>query len=93
MLYVSLYVPEGQEPFSRDVLNEPMIAKYVDSWGREGDIGFIALNKQNEPIGSVTLRYFDESNQGLGMWIMMCLSLAWQSSMLIEEKVSMVAEL
>ncbi|CAM3719805.1 GNAT family N-acetyltransferase [Marinicrinis lubricantis] len=66
MLYESLYVPEGKEPFSRDILQDPLIAKYVEGWGREGDSGFIAVNEQGQPIGSITVRYFDQENKGFG---------------------------
>ncbi|WP_237566236.1 hypothetical protein [Paenibacillus sp. EZ-K15] len=31
MLYQSLYVPEGEEPFSRDILEEPFMKKYVEN--------------------------------------------------------------
>lgn len=66
MLYESLFVPEGQEPFSRDIIKEPFISKYVDGWGLEGDFGFIAINNEDQPIGSITARYFNENNKGFG---------------------------
>ncbi|MBT2292962.1 GNAT family N-acetyltransferase [Paenibacillus albidus] len=66
MLYESLYVPEGHPPFRREILREPDIAKYVEGWGREGDLGYIAVNDKGEPLGSVTLRYFDQSCGGFG---------------------------
>jgi streptomycin 3"-adenylyltransferase len=66
MLYESLYVPEGQEPFSRDVIKEPFISKYVEDWGREGDLGYIAINSEGQSIGSITIRYFNEDNKGFG---------------------------
>lgn len=66
MLYESLFVPEGQKPFSREILNDPLISKYVDGWGRDGDLGFIAINHEGKPIGSITARFFNESNKGFG---------------------------
>ncbi|EHB48569.1 MULTISPECIES: GNAT family N-acetyltransferase [Paenibacillus] len=66
MLYESLYVPDGAEPFSRDILNEPFMRKYVEGWGRESDLGYIATNGEGKPMGSITLRYFDEANKGFG---------------------------
>ncbi len=66
MLYESLFVPEGQEPFSREILKEPFISKYVEGWGRSGDFGCIAMNDEGRPVGSISARYFDESNQGFG---------------------------
>lgn len=66
MLYESLYVPKGEEPFSRDILEEPFMKKYVENWGREGDLGYIAVNAAGKPAGSITIRYFDEGNKGFG---------------------------
>lgn len=66
MLYESLYVPEGEKPFSRDILQDPYICKYVEEWGREGDFGFIAVTPNGEPVGSITVRFFNEENQGFG---------------------------
>ncbi|MGZ9583658.1 N-acetyltransferase family protein [Paenibacillus marinisediminis] len=66
MLYESMHVSEGQEPFSRDILNDPYISKYMDGWGREGDLGYIAVNDEDQPVGSITARYFTEDNQGFG---------------------------
>jgi RimJ/RimL family protein N-acetyltransferase len=66
MLYESLYVPEDQEPFSRNVIKEPFLSKYVEDWGREGDLGYIAENSEGRPVGSITIRYFNEENKGFG---------------------------
>ena len=44
MLYAALHVPEGQPPFSREVVNEPGIARYVLHWGKGGDTGFVAVD-------------------------------------------------
>lgn len=65
-LYESLFVPESQEPFSRDVIKEPSIAQYVEDWGKEGDIGFIAVNSEGQSMGSITVRYFSSGNKGFG---------------------------
>lgn len=66
MLYESLHVPEGKEPFSRDIINEPSISKYVEDWGRKGDLGYIAENADGESTGSITVRYFSEDKPGYG---------------------------
>lgn len=66
MLYESLFVSEGQEPFEKGIINDPLISKYVDGWGRDGDIGFIAINNEGRPVGSITARIFNESNKGFG---------------------------
>lgn len=66
MLYESLFVPEGQQPFNKEILKDPLISKYVEGWGREGDFGFIAINNDGKPMGSITARNFNESNKGFG---------------------------
>ncbi|WP_247681663.1 GNAT family N-acetyltransferase [Paenibacillus sp. Marseille-P2973] len=66
MLYESLFVPEGQQPFNKEILKDPLISKYVEGWGREGDFGFIATNKDGKPMGSITARSFNERNKGFG---------------------------
>jgi len=65
-LYESMFVPEGEQPFTRDIIDEPYVSKYVEGWGRNGDDGFIAMNEHGEPIGSITVRYFSKDNQGFG---------------------------
>lgn len=65
MLYQSLYVPEGREFFPREVLSSPEVARYVKGWGREHDIGFLALDSNtNQPIGAVWIRLFSEGDRG-----------------------------
>jgi len=66
MLYASIYVPKGQAPMSRDVLSDPLISKYVEGWGREGDLGFIAVDAEGKPLGSITLRYYSGRHRGFG---------------------------
>ncbi|CAK7027057.1 GNAT family N-acetyltransferase [Tissierella sp.] len=66
MLYESLYVPEGQESFSRSVIEESFLSKYVENWGKEGDLGYIAENSKGRQVGSITMRYFSEDNKGFG---------------------------
>lgn len=31
MLHMALYVPEGFEPFPKEILNNPDISKYIDN--------------------------------------------------------------
>jgi len=64
MLYQSLHV-EGQEAYPRDVLKRPEIARYVRDWGRDGDLGFIAVDaRSDEPIGAVWSRLSSEDDKG-----------------------------
>jgi ribosomal protein S18 acetylase RimI-like enzyme len=65
MLYQSLYVEAGQEPFPREILNEPKIARYVKNWGRKGDLGFIAeLPESRKAVGAVWCRLADGRDKG-----------------------------
>ncbi|MFC5449346.1 GNAT family N-acetyltransferase [Paenibacillus aestuarii] len=66
MLYESLYVPDGQAPISRNMILEPFLSKYVEGWGRNGDLGFVAVNKEGHSVGSITARYYSEENKGFG---------------------------
>ncbi len=65
MLYLALYVPEGDEPYPRDTVQLPEIARYVADWGREGDAGFKALD-EHEHIGAAWMRLFPVDGPGYG---------------------------
>ncbi|MEM1427556.1 MAG: GNAT family N-acetyltransferase, partial [Cyanobacteria bacterium P01_H01_bin.130] len=56
MLYQALYLPEGAAPLPRQVLRSPELARYVENWGRQGDVGFLASMAEGIPIGAVWLR-------------------------------------
>ncbi|MGH9901626.1 MAG: GNAT family N-acetyltransferase, partial [Pyrinomonadaceae bacterium] len=67
MLYQSLHVPEGESPFPREVVSEREIAKYVEGWGRAGDMGFVAVDSRGgEPVGAIWLRLLAGDEKGYG---------------------------
>src|SRR5438093_6674268 len=67
MLYHSLYVPAGCAPFDRDVVTRPEIAKYVEEWGRSGDLALIAVYpNRDEAVGAVWMRIFTVFEKGYG---------------------------
>jgi ribosomal protein S18 acetylase RimI-like enzyme len=67
MLYQSLHVPEGHEPFTREVIYRPEIAKYVEHWGKADDIAFIAVDKTSGlSVGAIWLRLLGGSQKGYG---------------------------
>jgi GNAT superfamily N-acetyltransferase len=67
MLYHSLYVPDGCVPFARDIVTRPEISRYVEGWGRRGDLGLIAVDSRTEEsIGAVWIRIFKASEKGYG---------------------------
>src|SRR5215207_1089688 len=65
MLYQSLYVPPGEEPFPREVVSRPHIARYVEGWGREHDMGFVAEDEATRrPVGAAWMRLFFGEEKG-----------------------------
>ncbi len=63
MFYQALHV-EGQEPYPREVLDRPKIAKYIRDWGRAGDLGFVAVDSNRQPIGAVWCRLLNGEEKG-----------------------------
>jgi GNAT superfamily N-acetyltransferase len=57
MLYQGVSSLHTKERPSRDILHRPEFARYVESWGRAGDTGFVAHNKKDGSLlGAVWLR-------------------------------------
>ena len=65
MLYESIYIPENK-PNKEDLITSSHIKKYHEGWGRNGDTALIALNTNNQAVGAVWYRLFDEFNKGYG---------------------------
>jgi GNAT superfamily N-acetyltransferase len=56
----------GQENDSREsVLSDDHVARYVDGWGRPGDMGFIA-EEHGQPVGAAWLRLLSRERPGYG---------------------------
>src|SRR5215468_145189 len=67
MLYHAIYVPDGQPPFAKEIINEPELAKYVDQWGRDSDSGYVVIDSTSlQPVGAAWIRLFTEVNKGYG---------------------------
>ena len=67
MLYQALYVPEGADPFPRDILRRPEISRYVQDWGRPDDLGFVAVSNESlSPVGATWIRLLIGENKGYG---------------------------
>ena len=48
---------EGETPPSREIVRQPEFARYVESWGRPGDAGFVAHDAANSQLlGAVWFR-------------------------------------
>ena len=56
MLYYAAHMAEDGLVSSQDARIDPFLAKYVEGWGREGDLGVIAEDDTGEPIGAAWLR-------------------------------------
>ncbi|SRR5581483_2397113 len=57
MLYVALLTSEGGP--AREIVQQPELARYVEGWGRAGDVGFVAQDRQTEQtLGAVWMRKF-----------------------------------
>ena len=66
MLYLAIWVPPGQPPLPRTVLDEPPIARYVEAWGSHpGDRGLVAI-RNGKAIGAAWLRRFPGASPGYG---------------------------
>ena len=68
-LYHAIFVPPGTLPPPRQILGHPDVARYLQGWGRGGDLGVIALDtKIGEPIGATWLRLWTNDNHGYA-WV------------------------
>jgi ribosomal protein S18 acetylase RimI-like enzyme len=69
MLYEAAHMAEEGESTVQAVVNHPLIAKYVNNWGRANDLGFVAIElNDNQPVGAAWLRLFTGDDKGFG-WI------------------------
>jgi len=66
MLYQAIYVPPGDAPPARSILDQPELAHYVRGWGRPGDLGLLAEDAEGSPLGAAWLRLFDADDPGYG---------------------------
>ena len=56
MLYQALHHAESEAP-PRDIVDRPEYARYVEGWGREGDCGFVAHDRDtSDLLGAVWFR-------------------------------------
>ena len=64
MLLVAAYWQAGPDPLNESVPEETL--RYVVDWGRPGDLGVIAIDEQDSPIGAAWYRLFPEESPGYG---------------------------
>lgn len=66
MLLEALNHEPGRPRFAAgDVRADPQLLRYVDGWGRTGDLGMVA-ESGGRPIGAAWLRVFDPAQPGYG---------------------------
>jgi ribosomal protein S18 acetylase RimI-like enzyme len=69
MLYEAVnWRDDGAEerPSLDAMLAKPEHARYIDQWGRTGDVALFALDRRDEPVGAVWLRRFTAAEHGYG---------------------------
>ena len=66
MLYQALFVPPGEPPFPRDIVDRPELARYARGFGSQStDIGFVADTPAG-PIGASWVRQLTAADPGYG---------------------------
>jgi ribosomal protein S18 acetylase RimI-like enzyme len=64
MLYYAAHMPEDGETSSDAAKNDPGLQKYVQGWGRETDIGVLALHPHDQrPLGAAWIRLLVEEKK------------------------------
>lgn len=66
-LYKALFVPLGSQPYPKSIIVEPFIKPIYENWGKDGDIGFVALDNSKIPIGMAWVRLYDNVNLPFGI--------------------------
>jgi ribosomal protein S18 acetylase RimI-like enzyme len=56
---------EERPPFD-ELLAKPELRRYVEHWGREGDVAIVALDRLDEPVGAAWYRTFSAERPGYG---------------------------
>jgi GNAT superfamily N-acetyltransferase len=55
-----------ERPPLDELLERPELRRYVEDWGRIGDVAIVALDRLNEPVGAVWYRQFAADRPGFG---------------------------
>ena len=64
MLYYAAHMPDDGERSSDAAKNNPGLQKYVQGWGRQSDLGVLALHPHDQrPLGAAWLRLFIEDKK------------------------------
>ena len=69
MLYEAInWRDDGAEerPALEEQLAQPELRRYVEGWGRHGDLAIVALDRLDEPVGAAWYRMFTAAEPGFG---------------------------
>jgi GNAT superfamily N-acetyltransferase len=69
MLYEAVnWRDDGAEerPPLDELLSNPEIRRYVEDWGRKGDVAIVALDRLEEPVGAAWYRTYSADEPGYG---------------------------
>ncbi len=67
LLYDNIFVARGSETADRELADLPTLKKYIENWGKlRGDLGYVAIDKDNQPVGAVWTRVFSEDDDTWG---------------------------
>ena len=66
LLYEAVYVPEGMEPFPRDIIKIPEINAYINGFGSKKDDHCLVAESNEKIIGAVWVRILSGKIKGYG---------------------------
>ena len=65
MLYQAIFLPVGMPKLPENIVYEPFFVHYIEDFGKKTDFCYVAEDN-NELLGAVWTRLFDENNPGYG---------------------------
>ena len=68
MLFFASHSDEEAGTGIEDVRRKPELARYASGFGRDGDVGVIAIDGSNEPSGAAWVRLLTGAERGYG-WV------------------------
>lgn len=71
MLFEAAHLRDEGETDIQAAKDHPLLARYVEGWGREGDLGFVAIapdtnRKMGQKVGAVWIRLWSGAEKGFG---------------------------
>ncbi len=67
LLYDNIFVARDSGTADRELADLPTLKKYIENWGKErGDLGYVAIDNDNQPVGAVWTRVFHEDDETWG---------------------------